>query len=57
MDVVVEYQCTPKIIRKFLFEAVGWTARGATVVVFGCAPAGKPMELCPEEVFRSVQTE
>ena len=24
---------------------------GATVMVFGCAPVGKAMKICPEEIF------
>ena len=24
---------------------------GATVMVFGCAPVGKPMKTCPKEIF------
>ena len=24
---------------------------GATVMVFGCAPVGKSMKICPEEIF------
>ena len=29
------------------------SGRKAVVVIFGCAPTGSPMNLYPEEVFRS----
>ncbi len=31
--------------------AMAWTRRGAIVMVFGCAPVGKTMKICPEEIF------
>ena len=31
-----------------LEAALAWTRRGATVMVFGCAPPGKQMRICPE---------
>jgi len=51
-DVVVECSGFPPALEK----AVGLTARGAAVVIFGCAPTGRAVSLCPEEVFRKELT-
>ena len=34
-----------------LENAIPWTKMGATIMVFGCAPVGKTMRICPEEIF------
>jgi len=51
-DVVVDCSGFPPAIEK----AIGWTAKGAAIVIFGCAPRDKPVKLCPEEVYRKELT-
>lgn len=36
--------------------AMKWTRRGAVVCVFGCAPPGQQMKICPEEIFNKELT-
>lgn len=47
MDVIIDCTGVPAALE----AALQWTSRGAIVMVFGCAPVGKAMKLCPEEVF------
>lgn len=39
-----------------LEQALAWTKRGATIMIFGCAPPGQAVSLCPEDVFRKELT-
>ena len=43
-DFVIECSGFPPALE----AALAWTRRGATVMVFGCAPPGKQMRICPE---------
>ena len=49
-DIIVECSGFPPALE----QAIGWTKRGATVMIFGCAPPGKSVKLCPEDIFRKV---
>ena len=50
-DIIIECSGFPPALE----AALAWTKRGATVMIFGCAPPGKAISLCPEDVFRKVQ--
>ena len=47
VDIIID--CTGVPIA--LESAVPWTKMGATILVFGCAPVGKTLRVCPEEIF------
>ena len=49
-DIIVECSGFPPALE----QAIGWTKRGATVMIFGCAPPGKSVRICPEDIFRKV---
>merc|ERR1711973_67233 len=51
-DIVIECSGFPPALE----QAFGWTRRGATVMIFGCAPPGKAVRICPEDVFRKELT-
>ena len=50
-DTIIECSGYPPALE----QALAWTKRGATAMVFGCAPPGKSIKLCPEDVFRKVR--
>jgi len=50
-DIIIECSGFPPALE----QALSWTKRGATAMVFGCAPPGKYIKLCPEDVFRKVR--
>lgn len=41
------------VLHSVWIKAISMSGRKAVVVIFGCAPTGSPMNLYPEEVFRS----
>ena len=47
VDVIIDCTGVPAALE----AAIPWTKNGATILVFGCAPVGKPMKICPEEIF------
>ena len=47
VDVIIDCTGVPAALE----AAMQFTKNGATVLVFGCAPVGKTMKLCPEEIF------
>ena len=47
IDVIIDCTGNPKALE----NAISYVARGATILVFGCAPVGQPMKICPEEIF------
>ena len=47
VDVIIDCTGVPAALE----AALQFTKNGATVLVFGCAPVGKTMKLCPEEIF------
>ena len=47
IDVIIDCTGVPGALE----AAIPWTKMGATVMVFGCAPVGKSMKICPEEIF------
>ena len=47
VDVIIDCTGSPKALE----QAIAYVARGATILVFGCAPVGQPMKICPEEIF------
>ena len=49
-DIIIECSGYPPALE----QALAWTKRGATVMIFGCAPPGVPVKICPEDVFRKV---
>ena len=49
-DIVIECSGFPPALE----QAIGWTKRGATIMIFGCAPPGKSVKICPEDIFRKV---
>ena len=49
-DIVIECSGFPPALQ----QALAWTKRGATIMIFGCAPPGKAVNICPEDVFRKV---
>ena len=49
-DIIIECSGFPPALE----AALAWTKRGATIMIFGCAPPGKAVSLCPEDVFRKV---
>jgi len=51
-DVIIECSGFPPALQ----QALGWTKRGATIMVFGCAPPNKAVSICPEEIFRKELT-
>ena len=34
-----------------MFQAIGFARRGGTILIFGCCPSGKTMQLEPFQVF------
>ena len=51
-DIIIECSGFPPALE----QALAWTKRGATVMIFGCAPPGQAVSLCPEDVFRKELT-
>ena len=51
-DIIIECSGFPPALE----QALAWTKRGATVMIFGCAPPGKAVRICPEDIFRKVNT-
>ena len=51
-DVIIECSGFPPALE----QALAWTKRGATIMIFGCAPPGKSIKICPEEIFRKELT-
>lgn len=51
-DVIIECSGYPPALQ----QALAWTKRGATVLIFGCAPPGKSVAICPEDIFRKELT-
>jgi len=51
-DVIIECSGFPPALE----QAMSWTKRGATIMIFGCAPPGKSVKICPEEIFRKELT-
>jgi len=51
-DIIIECSGFPPALE----QAIAWTKRGATVMIFGCAPPGKYVKICPEEIFRKELT-
>ena len=49
-DIIIECSGFPPALE----QAIGWTKRGATIMIFGCAPPGKYVKICPEDIFRKV---
>ena len=49
-DIIIECSGFPPALE----QALAWTKRGATVMIFGCAPPGKAVRICPEDIFRKV---
>ena len=49
-DIIIECSGFPPALE----QAIGWTKRGATIMIFGCAPPGKSVKICPEDIFRKV---
>ena len=47
IDVVIDCTGVPKALENIF----PYLARGAKVLIFGCAPTGKGMNICPEEIF------
>ena len=47
VDLIIDCTGVPMALE----SALPYTKNGATVLVFGCAPVGKPMKICPEEIF------
>ena len=52
-DIIIECSGFPPALE----QTLAWTKRGATAMIFGCAPPGKYIKLCPEDVFRKVRTD
>ena len=51
-DMIIECSGYPPALE----QALAWTKRGATIMIFGCAPPGMSVSLCPEDVFRKELT-
>jgi len=51
-DVIIECSGFPPALQ----QALSWTKRGATIIIFGCAPPGKAVSICPEDIFRKELT-
>merc|ERR550534_2761859 len=51
-DVIIECSGFPPALE----QALAWTKRGATIMIFGCAPPGKSVKICPEDIFRKELT-
>ena len=47
LDIIIDCSGVPAALE----SAISWTKMGATILIFGCAPVGKPMKICPEEIF------
>ena len=47
IDVIIDCTGSAKALEQALF----YVARGATILIFGCAPVGQKMGICPEEIF------
>jgi len=47
IDVVIDCTGVPKALENI----IPYLARGAKVLIFGCAPTGQSMKICPEEIF------
>ena len=51
-DFIIECSGFPPALE----QALAWTKRGATIMIFGCAPPRKSVRICPEDIFRKELT-
>ncbi len=47
IDVIIDCTGVPQALER----AIPFTKRGAKILIFGCAPMGAEMKICPEEIF------